>query len=141
MPGERELQCGNVPTAQAEEESAAAEWRSLPVAPECLARACAGNAVSREPRPQLELADGAFGPWPEDAVDGAPVHPVFAEPNLERGDLRVSCISAARVSATRESERQQAEHRESGHETPHQVQNRRHMLFNHPPKGGTRTRD
>ena len=95
MPGERELQCRYVPTAHAEEESAAAEWSSLPVAPERLARAQAGNAVSREARPPLELADGALGARAEDAVDGASVHAALPEADLERRDLRISSCKCA----------------------------------------------
>src|SRR5918992_3778799 len=89
VPGESELQCGDVPAANAEDDRPAPERRALAVTAECGARLRAGYSVGGETGLRLEPLDRAHRSGTEHAVDGPGVETTPPQPQLERGSIRL----------------------------------------------------
>ena len=102
MPGERELECGDVPAARAEGELSAPEGPAAPVAAHCLASARPGHAVGGQSCAPLEASDRLLGPGTEHPVDRPRVEPAGPQTDLKRRDVRI----AAPKSAARKAQRQ-----------------------------------
>ena len=120
VPGERELEGCDVPSARAEGELTPPERRAPAVPSERLARAWPRDAVRRETRAALKAAERPLGTRPEDAVDGPEVQSSAAQTDLKRGDVGV----AARESAACKGRRKQCHSRESRRQRPHLDQDR-----------------
>src|SRR5207247_5950359 len=87
VPGELELERGDVPAEGAPVEHATAD-RVPPVAAERAAGALPGHAVRREPGAALEAPDRGLRGRAEDAVDRVEVDPLRAQGRLESRDAR-----------------------------------------------------
>ena len=115
VPGERELEGGDVPAARAEGELPAPEGPAPPVAAHCLASARPGHAVGGQACASLEASQRLFGPGTEHAVDRPRVQPARPQADLKRGDVGV----AARKGAARKAQRQKGQHGNRCRSDPH----------------------
>ena len=117
VPGQLELERGDVPAPVAVVDHAVAE--AVPrVASERPLRLRAGDPVDCDSRPALERAYGTPGPGAHDAVDRASVKPARLQPDLEGGDVGGS--AGTRIGGEREQpdEREQRNACSESHEQP-----------------------
>src|SRR5512133_795337 len=113
MPGERELQRGDVPATSAEGELPAPEGPAAPVEAHRLAGARPRHAVGREAGATLEQPQRLLGPGTELTVDRPRVQPTRPQADLERRDVRAAAYksaAAARKGAARQAQRQNGQH-------------------------------
>ena len=89
MPGELELQLGNVPSGSARLEGAIPDLPATPLA-KGGADLAAGDAVRRHAGTLLEREHAALRRGPLEPVDGSCVQTLPHEPDLKRGDAHVA---------------------------------------------------
>ena len=122
MPGEPELELGDVPAASADGQRRAPEL-GPPEPSERVTRARADDAVRLEPRALLERDQRLLGLRAAPAVDGAEVRAGGPQRDLERGD--VGAAGGPRPAGGRE----QATRTDRAHRCS---DNRIDFLFRHP---------